>query len=406
LTPTASDLFFLPEGVPIGSRLLWLGVLVLAAMVSGELCERWLRLPRLLGYVLAGVALGPQVAAVVSTDTLFDLRLLFHVTLGLVLFELGQRVDLRWLKHNPWLLATSLAEAALSFAAVLLFLSLLGVRPVVGAIASAIAVASSPAVITTLARDLRAQGQVTERLLMLTALNCVYAYLALSMLFAWSHLEYREGWRVVVLHPIYLIGGSLVLALALAGFALWLMRTLGKRQDTQFVCVVALVLVAIALANGLKMPVVLTLLAFGVLMRTLDRDRNFAHLSLGRSGTLATAVLFSLTGASLDFSQLSSAWIPALGVVAVRVAGKALAVFALAPASALSLRKASLLSIGLVPMSGLALMLMQDTLSLYPAFGADLAPVMYSAIVMMELLGPLAVQFALRRAGETGERNG
>jgi Kef-type K+ transport system membrane component KefB len=398
------ELFFLPDGLLLGSRLLRFGLLVLVAMAAGELCDRWLRLPRVLGFVVAGIVLGPSASAVITTDTLFEFRVLFHVTLGLVLFELGQRVDLGWLRRNPWLLATSLLEAFLSFAAVYGLLSVLDVRPVVAAMAAAIAVASSPAVALTVAKDLRAQGQVTERLLLLTALNCVYAYLALTMLFAWAHLEYRAGWPVVLLHPVYLIVGSLGLALALSGTTLWLMRHVGKRPDTQFVCVVAVVLLAIALANGLKLPVVLTLLAFGVLTRVLDRDRRFVSMSLGRSGTLVIAVLFAMTGASLEFRQLQAGATVALALAAVRAAGKAVAVFALARPSALPIRKASLLAIGLVPMSGLALLLVQDTVSVYPGLGPDLAAVMFSAIVMLEIIGPLAVHFALREAGEAAPR--
>jgi Kef-type K+ transport system membrane component KefB len=398
------ELFFLPDVSLLGSRLLRFGVLVLVAMAAGEMCERWLRMPRVIGFIVAGIALGPHAAGLITSDTLFELRVLFHVTLGLVLFELGQRVDLGWLRRNPWLLGTSLAEAFLSFAAVYALLSVLDIRPVVAAIAAAIAVASSPAVALTVAKDLRAQGQVTERLLLLTALNCVYAYLALTMLFAWAHLEYRAGWTVVLLHPVYLIVGSLGLALALSGSALWLMRQVGKRVDTQFVCVVALVLVAIALANGLKLPVVLTLLAFGVLTRVLDRDRRFVSMSLGRSGTLVIAVLFAMTGASLEFQQLQTGATIALALAAVRAAGKAIGVFAMARPSALSLRKASLLAIGLVPMSGLALLLVQDTMTVYPGLGPDLAAVMFSAIVILEIIGPLAVHFALTQSGDAAPR--
>jgi len=51
-------------------------------------------------------------------------------------------------------------------------------------------------------------------------------------------------------------------------------------------------------------------------------------------------------------------------------------------------------------MSGLAVVMVRDTVSLYPSFGRELAAVVLSAVVMLELLGPLATQFALRRAGE------
>jgi hypothetical protein len=52
-------------------------------------------------------------------------------------------------------------------------------------------------------------------------------------------------------------------------------------------------------------------------------------------------------------------------------------------------------------MSGLALMLAQGPGNLYPEFGAKLSAVVLAAAVILELIGPLVAQFALRRAGET-----
>src|SRR4051812_45223430 len=177
------ELFFLPKTLFQHSPLLWFGALVLAAMLAGELCARWLRLPRIVGFVSSGIVLGPQVTGVIDTDLLFELRVFLNLAMGLVLFELGQRVELSWLKRNPWLLGTSLLESACSFLAVAGVLLILDVRPLIAATAAAIAIGTSPAVVLTVSRDLRAQGQVTERLLMLTALNCVIAFLAVTMLF-------------------------------------------------------------------------------------------------------------------------------------------------------------------------------------------------------------------------------
>jgi hypothetical protein len=67
------------------------------------------------------------------------------------------------------------------------------------------------------------------------------------------------------------------------------------------------------------------------------------------------------------------------------------------------LRKASLLSLGLTPMSGIAVVLVQDTAAIFPQFGQSLSAIMLTAITLLELFGPLAVQFALQRAGEVGE---
>jgi hypothetical protein len=51
-------------------------------------------------------------------------------------------------------------------------------------------------------------------------------------------------------------------------------------------------------------------------------------------------------------------------------------------------------------MSGLAVVMVQDTALVYPQFGRELAGILLSAVAVLEILGPLATQFALRRAGE------
>src|SRR4029453_7083833 len=91
-------------------------LLVVAAALLGEACWRLLRWPRLLGYVGGGSLFALAGAGVQGTET--ALRLAVDVALALLLFEAGVRLNLRWLGRNPWLLATSIAEALLSAVAV------------------------------------------------------------------------------------------------------------------------------------------------------------------------------------------------------------------------------------------------------------------------------------------------
>jgi hypothetical protein len=86
--------------------------------------------------------------------------------------------------------------------------------------------------------------------------------------------------------------------------------------------------------------------------------------------------------------------------VVLRFLGKGLAILLLGRLSGIRPGGAGLLTVALLPMSGLAVVMVRDTVSLYPSFGRELAAVVLSAVVMLELLGPLATQFALRRAGE------
>ena len=51
-------------------------------------------------------------------------------------------------------------------------------------------------------------------------------------------------------------------------------------------------------------------------------------------------------------------------------------------------------------MSSLALLLQHDIAKLFPGFGNELAAVVTGAVIIMELIGPLAVHFGFKLAGE------
>jgi len=397
------ELFFLPSWPPAVQALPWYALLLLAAAIAGELVRRWLHLPRLFGWIAAGILLGPQAGGIVSEAMLEDMRGILDVAIGVVLFQLGQRVDFGWLRRNPWLLATSVLEAGLAFAAMFAVLLLIEVPPLLAALAAAIGIATGPAVVLSLTRELRAQGQVTERMLLLTSLNCVYAFVVVHVLLAWLHQEYSNEWLSAIWHPLYLIFGSLFLALVFALATLVLLALLGRRAEAQYIAVFALVVTAVYAAAALKLSGVLVLLGYGVMARAFDAKRRFASFTFGRLGQILLVLLFAITAATLDLDLVPLGAVAGAVLVAARYLGKAVGVFALAPASGLSMRKASLLALSLMPMSGVALILVNDMSMLFPGLGSALASVVVSAIVLLEVLGAAAAYFALVRAGEAEE---
>lgn len=398
------ELFFLPSWPVQVEDLPWVALLLLAAVIAGEAGQRWLGLPRLLGWIAAGVALGPDVAGLIDRDMVADQYWLLEIAIGIVLFELGQRADLGWLRRNTWLAGASVLESGLAFGVIFAVLWLLGAPPLLAATAAAIGIATSPAVVLTLARDLRAQGQVTERVLLLTALNCIYAVVGVSMLIAWLHAEYRGGWLVVVAHPLYLIFGSVALGAGLAVVLLAALTLLANRVEAQFICAVALVVVAVSLAAALNLSTVLALLAFGTSARAFDRRRRFVSLEFGRIGRILVILLFALSAAGLELGLVPAGLLAGGALVVARYLGKTLGLLATAGVSGLAPGKAALVSLALMPMSAVALILVHETSTLFPEFGPTLATVVVAAIAILEVVGPLAAQFALKRAGETAEQ--
>ena len=392
---------FLPSLPPVISQAALFGALVVLGLLVGEAARRYAALPRITGYVVAGALLGPHALGLLDDNTLFDLRLLIDLSVGLIVFELGFRLDFKWLRANRWLLVAAIAESLFCFWAIFAALLFFGFRPVLAAMAAAIGTATSPAIVMLVVHELRAQGQITERLLLFTAVNSVFAFVLLTLLLPFLHLEHEASWEHALLHPLYLLWGSIIAGYLACLLMLRLAAWLGKSEERQFVLLVGMVVVAVGLAHALKLSVSLTLITFGMLARNLDKGYAVLPVHFGHGSQLFFVILFVLVGASLEFSAFSVAAAAMVAVyIVVRFVGKGVALLAFSSLSGISAGGAGLLAVALLPLSGSAVVMVRDTTSLYPEFGKELAAVVLSAVVILELVGPIATQFALRRAGE------
>lgn len=391
---------FLPSLPFEMSLALLFGALLVAGMLGGEIARHF-RLPRIIGYVLVGLAVAPLLEGLHMRPLIEEARIFVDLALGLVLFDLGRRMDLTWMRRDWTLAAMGLAESALTFAVVFAALLYLDFPTVKAGLAAAIAIATSPAVVLLISQDLRSEGQVTARALNLVALNSLLASILTTILLASVHYETGLDLDTAVLHPLYLFLGSIALGALMAGLARRLARTVEKTKDLHFTLIAGLVVAAVGAASLLKLSVILALLAFGLFARNAERSHDLLSVDLGRASRLLYIVLFVITGASLPLATLATAGWLAAALAGARLVGKGLGVAIIAPFSVLRPRQAIGLAATLLPMSSLALLLQHDITKLFPEFGQDLAPVVIAAVIVMELVGPLAVQFGFRLAGET-----
>lgn len=379
--------------------LLLLAAVLVAGALAGEAIARTTRLPRLVGYTLAGSA-AALLGAGVPMPLQGAARLLVDLALGLLLFEVGSHVRLRWLRRNPGLLATSLLESAAAGLAVFATLRLLDHSIAVAAAGAVLAVPTSAAVAGRVALELGADGQVTQRMGLLTALNTVFGAVALAVL------------DVVLLHPATGADAASALARALplltavlvaAGLAAAVAvvaRHLDLRDESTVLLVLGLVLFAMAAARLLGASTLLVPVLAGLLLRNLsDRPWVFPR-HFGTAGGVLVLLLFVTVGASWNPATLAVGALSALALLSARLLARGGVVLLLAPWSRLSLRQAVALAATLTPLSATALVMLSELMRAAPAVGAEVAPIVLTAVAVFELLGPVLVQLALRHAGE------
>jgi NhaP-type Na+/H+ or K+/H+ antiporter len=351
-----------------------------------------------------GLIAGSAGFGVIDANVGTSARPLLDVALGLLLFELGSRLDLRWIRRNPWMILSSLAEASLTFVLVLAVLLFLSVPTMIALVVAAIAMATSPAMVIQLKTELRAEGQVTQRLLTLTALNSMYAVIVEKLASSWLHQEIYGNVFATILQPLYLLIGSLILAFVLARACTLFYRRLSPQDEHSFVALFGLVLLAIAIAHLLKLSTILSLLAAGIIVKNLEARPQLWPQHFGTAGWLLTVILFVLTLTTFEWRDIAVGGVAAAGLIVARLVAKLVGVLMFAKPSGLHWKQGIALGLSLTPMSALAMLLVEDTYDLYPNFDPRLRAIILCSIVVLQLLGPWLVYRMLALVGERGEK--
>jgi Kef-type K+ transport system membrane component KefB len=401
------DLSFLPDWPPVFPPAAALAVLALLAAAFGEVAARWLRMPRLLGYLVAGALFGAGSYALEALNiervALPTLQLALEFAAAIILFDVGQRVSFGWIRRNPALLGASVFESALTFLAVFAAMRWLNLDALPSALIAIISMSTSPAVVLSVTREVRAQGQVTERVLLLTALNSIYAVVLTTLLLAWARLETRGLVDDYLLHPAYLIFGSLALAALGARLFHLAAAFVGRDRAAQLILMLAIVSIVFAASVALKLSALLALLACGAFVRAFDRGRRIASSDFGLISALALMLFFALSAATVDLTVLLAAGPPALALVLARCICKVAAVGLMAPLTGIVWRKGVYVGLGLLPMSAIALMLTQQVSLIHPQLGAQAGAVLLASVIVLQVAGALTLLLSLRASGEARE---
>jgi len=392
---------FLPAWPPAANSFLIFGLLLLAGLAGGRLAATTRVLPAITGYIATGFLLGPGVLGWLSESALAQSRVLAEFSLGLIVFDLGRRLDLSWARHDRWLLPMGIAESALSFIAMFAVLHVAGgVGVLEAAVAAMVGIATAPAVVLLVTNELKAEGPVTRRMLWHVALNNIIATIGITLLLPFVEARVSGTALNPIGRALWLIAGSFLLGFVAFQAMVLLARWLGKSPVPQFLLAVGMIVATVGAAQLGRLSVLLSLLVLGACVRNLDRHHRLIDVEFGRAAQLFFVALFVLTGATLRPDQFGAiAWI-GLAFVAARLAGKSIALHALAWPAHVSMRQASTLALALTPMAGLAIGMTQPIYDVAPEFGARLAAVVVSGIAILHLLGPIATRYALIRAGE------
>lgn len=391
------------ELLSLTHALAWPLALTLAWM-AGELLYRWANVPRISIYGLCGFVFGNLSSGYLPPAQADNFMMLANLGFGLMLFELGYRINLRWLRTNPWLLATSLLEAGLTWAAVYYVSRICGLAVLPACLLAALAMASSPAGLLRIVNEQGGGGQVTERAMHLTALNCVLAVFVFNVtvgfgVFQTSGDVVHASWTgLVVLAASSGLGAALGYLLPL-----W-QRIAGHARSNSTLTFAVFVFLLVAITHVLKLSPVLAALTFGLVARHRRVTLSPAQRNFGALGDLLTVLLFFFVATTIAWQPTAEGLMLGLLLLLVRAVVKVAVCTATARVSGISARKGALTGVAIMPLTVFAIILIEQTrrsgVDLFDTL-TPLAPLAAMAMIL-EVLAPILTQIALSGARESG----
>jgi len=401
------------SGPPQAEATVALGFLLLSAFVSGQLFSA-LGLPRITGYILLGLLIGPDALGLLTSANLEDLHMIDQIAISLIALMAGGELKLAELRLRGrsigGIMVTEMIavfaivagsvfilSGALPFAAGLTRLQI----GVLAMIFGSIAIANSPSVAIAVITELRARGPVTSTVLSVTVLKdvVVIVLFAIALAIARSLLDPTAGLDTSFAGELlWEIGGSIVMG-AVSGTLISMYLSTGSRQLIFFALAAAVLNGYVA--EALHLEVLLLSLTAGFFVENVSpvHGEPFVH-ALERNSLPIYTLFFALAGASVHLADLAELWPYAFAFVAAR----AFAIFIGTYAGAVwtdaepAVRRYAWL--GFVSQAGVTLGMVIIAERAFPEWGAELRTLFVAMVAIHELIGPVLLQQGLVRAGE------
>lgn len=400
-------------GRSIGSgTALTVGFLLLTAYMMGWVAKN-LGMPKLTGYLIAGLFAGDSVMALIPDGASGDLKIFTGVAVSLIALTAGTELEMKTmrplLRTVGWLTGLAgvgtvvvLGGAAFLMRDLLPFMDGLDGAGVVAmcAVLGVVMSANSPAVVVALRTEMAADGPLCRTVLGVVVMGDLLVIVLFGAVGA-AAAPYlgSESDQGALVHLVWHIGGSLMIGAGVAGI-LYLFLRFVAQGTALFVVALAFVVAEVGARIGLD-PLLVSLSA-GILVRNLTKHGDDLHEAIEGSSLPVYLVFFAAAGASIHLDVLAVIGIPALILVVVRAAsflGLARLGATLAGAEPV-VRK--FVGFGLLPQAGLALALGLLMVKTFPAVGEGAGTLVLGVVALNEMIMPIIYRQALIRAGEAG----
>ncbi len=401
------------------------GFLLLAAYLFGEWTAR-IRLPRLTGYLFAGILLGPDVLGYFSPESVASLRFIDELALAFIALSAGlelrtQNLRRQWRLLSGLIVAVPVTVFCTIFTFLYFALPRFGFLPtlpsaqkiVLAALLGTLAIARSPSSTLAVIKECKAGGDFSESVLCVTVVMDILVIMLFSLFLALADTvapgasAHNGGLWLRIPAELFL---SLLVGLFLAWFMSVYVRVI-RREGIFFVLCVAFLVTRFSQALSeqseimaglpLHLEPLLICMSAGFFLRNLFGKGAFYETTINRSFLPIFVVFFALAGTDLSLEALGAMWKMALLYAGIRIAGVFIACHSALGILGAPFKTRNLYGMSFITQAGVSIGLASLIPRRFPEGGEVLFTLLLAVIVINQIIGPVAFKFALEQSGET-----
>ena len=394
------------------------GFLLLSAYFTAKIVSR-LGLPKLTGYILAGVITGPYVLGLVTTDMAVSLKIVSGTASAIIALEAG--AELQIAKIRPVIktlralaLLSVIGTAAAIAGTIYLVRDTLGFfsmfdfnQTIAVCVLLGVALAAkSPAVAMALISETRSEGPLTSTILATVVVADLGVIICFSIASAVTSAVIGGGIDVAatVFDVCWALFGSVGFGIAIGALLGVFLKSV-KSGASLFAVMICVVVAEVG--TRIQLDPLIVMLAAGIYLRNFSRADATQLLDNFAAAQLPVfLVFFALAGAKLHIFELWAAIIPVMLICAVRAASFYVAakIATVATGAPEVVRKYAWY--GLCPQAGLALALAPVLAKTFPSFGGEASVILFGVVGFNECIAPIVLRIMLLRSGEAGQKQG
>ena len=400
-------------------------IIALASQRFGQLFARF-NLPKISGFLVAGVVAGPFVLGIFTESGLSQLRFLQEFALAFIAFAAGSELYLPEIRGKlrsiGWITgALVITTLILGTGAIFLlstwipFMATMDTseRAAVAFVAASILIARSPSVAIAVINELRAKGPFTQIALGITVVSDVVVIfmfaLAVSVADAFlTDVSLDIGLILLLLFELFLsitvayIYSKLLELVLRINTEAWL--KIGMILLLGFsVYVLSSMVREYSHANLpfeiLLEPLLICMVASFIVNNWSSHRTEFSHL-LHETGPLIYIIFFTLVGAELKLDVLGEVWFIALAIFGIRIISIFVGSMIGGIVAGEPLQHNRLRWMVLVTQAGVALGLAKEVSVEFGTWGEAFATTIIAVVVLNEIIGPIIFKNAIVRVGE------